>query len=281
MLQIRHYGITEKNGREKNEDAYGVFDFTINKKNFFVAAVCDGMGAKEESQQVSRECVEGVCARLVQKVCTLPENYLEGSAQWLEWWFDLLRKQIQLTEQYLIEKYFPKAIGTTIALILIYDRKWMFLADCGDSPCYVVDTHRQRIEKYSRVRNLAEENLMRDPCYYEEDGRRSWLLRDRCCLSAGIGFQSVSETPLEKIHVDFMGVQSGMLIALGSDGAFSTLCEEDILFSLSDVEREKNHEIGTLEEKALDLLGYVKNFKQERDNQTLVLIQIEETEESV
>ncbi len=281
MLQIKYYGVTEKNGRERNEDAYGVLDFTINGTHFFMAAVCDGMGAKEESQNVSRECVEGVCARLVQKLASLPEEYAEGSVRWSEWWFGLLRKQIELTEQYLIEKYFPRAIGTTITLVLIYDRKWLFLADCGDSPCYLVDTGKQRIQKYSMVRNMAEENLARDPSYYDEDGRKSWLLRDRCCLTAGIGFQSIDETSWEKIHVDSLPLQGGMLIALGSDGAFSTLCEEDILFSLSDLEREKKHEIGTLSEKAADLFGYVRNFRQEKDNQTLILIHIEETDVTV
>lgn len=236
MLDI--FGKSECNGRSKNEDAFYISTHRIGDQKIDIMCVCDGIGSLEDSDKVSFDLAVGVVGRIIAGISGFLLSRAGGDEEKNNF-LEYIKKQILLTENFLIKKYYPKTIGTTITLLIVVNETECYLVDCGDSPCYLLTQNGM--------------SLLSELMNYEGD---------KHILVKAVG--QILEDNENKLHTAIFELQADEMIVLGSDGGFSSM-EQGMLYRML---QNKKH---SLKERIDNIFLCNRELSGETDNQTMVI----------
>lgn len=242
-----------KNRRSNNEDSYCHMELRVNheaKVNAF--CIADGMGGLDAGKDYSQKAISLWFEELVRTI--MGENFTDCS---LKTQIDTLRsfsfeamKKIN-TALYKAGMDSGKVGGTTLTSVIHFWDSWI-IANCGDSPVYMLRNHN--LELVSEIQNVAwqmvreKKTQVGSTLFYQNKNR----------LLQYLGRRDQVE-PYVRI-LDDRQIQA---VLLGSDGAFGDLSMNKMENLLLQFEGQS---------KALSLLLEYAREQGENDNQTAFLI---------
>lgn len=228
-MKFSVFQVSRKGGRDKNEDRMG-YCYTRASAVFLLA---DGMGGHPEGEVAAQLALQAVAA-LFQREAR-PE--LPDVAAFLSDATLAAHRQIL---RYASDRAMLDAPRSTIVLAVLQDGclSW---THCGDSRLYLV--RQSQLVVRTKDHSLLEQNLARPPV---AKGARS---PNRNVLFTCLG------SPTKPVFnvTGPMPLQQGDRIMLCSDGLWSSLSEQDIVYELS--QKPVDTSVPDLVEKALRIGG--------------------------
>ncbi|MDO4976196.1 MAG: protein phosphatase 2C domain-containing protein [Eubacteriales bacterium] len=249
-----------KNRRSNNEDSYCHMELRVNheaKVNAF--CIADGMGGLDAGKDYSQKAVSLWFEELVHTI--MGEQFINCS---LKTQIDTLRNfsgdvMTKINEiLYKAGMDTGKVGGTTLTTVIHFWDSWI-IANCGDSPVYIV--RNQNLELISEIQNVAwqmvreKKTQVGSTLFYQNKNRLLQYLGRRDCV---------------KPYVRILDDRQIQAVLLGSDGAFGDLSMNKMENILLQFPRQS---------KALSLLLEYAREQGENDNQTAFLIVPPEKEE--
>jgi PPM family protein phosphatase len=240
-MKIQAYGITDKGDmRERNEDAYGIF----NEEKFYVLA--DGVGGHQGGEFAAKETVNHLYYNL-QKVHSRLESCSDDEIQ------NFLKISISETNQTIINKGRRReelnGMASTFCLLFFYTN-FAYYSHFGDSRIYLL--RDKELKALTKDHTLAQE--------LEDANQRITHERQKSTLTKAIGLD-LPETALIDKQEYFLNDQ----FLLCSDGVMEGLSAEEIHFYLS-----QNKESKTILE---EMIVGARN-RGSRDNITAILVKV-------
>jgi serine/threonine protein phosphatase PrpC len=224
-MKFSVFQVSRKGGRKKNEDRMG-YCYTRASAVFLLA---DGMGGHPEGDVAAQLAMQSVAA-LFQKQAK-PE--LPDVAAFLSEALLTAHRQIL---HYAMDKGALDSPRTTIVMAVLQSGSVSW-THCGDSRLYMV--RRQELLMRTKDHSLIEQNLVR------QAGRDSPYAGNRNVLFTCLG------SPTKPVFsvAGPVALQQGDRVMLCSDGLWSTISDDDIVFELS--QKPVEQAVPDLVEKAL------------------------------
>lgn len=209
--------------RESNEDSLAAV--TLNQtsqsgsKSIGVYAVADGMGGQEGGEVASQLAIHTAVQELMGNVAQADENMPDNYKRWLE-------RAVEVANQVVHQKAQAenKNMGTTLVMAVVVGMN-VHIANVGDSRAYLITASGmfQITHDQSMVQTLVDKGVIAPEQATEHPYRN--------VLTQAVG-------PQEAVNVDiFSGtLQDGESLLLCSDGLWSTLSEEEIVFIVRQAE---------------------------------------------
>lgn len=228
-MKFSVFQVSRKGGREKNEDRMG-YCYTRASAVFLLA---DGMGGHPEGEVAAQLALQAVTA-LFQKEAR-PE--LPDVAAFLTEAVLAAHRQIL---RYATSRAMLDSPRTTIVLAVLQSGSLSW-THCGDSRLYLV-RHSQLLTR-TKDHSLLEQNLTRPPM--AKAGR---------ALNRNVLFTCLGSPTKPVFNVAGpMPLQQGDRVMLCSDGLWSSLSDDDIVFELS--QKSVSAAVPDMVEKALRVGG--------------------------
>ena len=225
------YSFTRANGRTENQDYlfYEKKKFSDNEE-ITILGVCDGVGGMEKGKEISRLTAWTFGAYFSRKILTAFAEEgseilsLRGIKTVLEGSVGAVHKTISA---YMKEHKISG--GSTLTAAVICGRN-LFVANAGDSPCYLADTKTNYLELISEVENCGYEGLKKG---IYSDKKSGEFLKASSYLTNYIGGEKIKKTKVRSLQLF-----PGNMVLMGSDGFFGILEEKEILQELKHPSKE-------------------------------------------
>ena len=245
MTPITHSPLTDKAGREHNEDAV----LTLNKDTHHLFVVADGMGGVEGGEVASKITVESLEETFI-NVDPASVNHER-----------ILRGGIMNANQTMVKRAEEnpafEGMGTTVTALLTDGRK-ATIANIGDSRAYVfrngilhqITTDHSLIQEYFEAGRLRKEELWNHP--------------KRNIITRSLGATRAVESEIDIYKLD---VKAGDLLLLCSDGLTDYVREEKIKQILNSFSFETP-------EKLCEKLFREAIHNETRDNVSIIIVKV-------
>lgn len=249
--------ITRKNGRESNQDTAFFQNIKFDEDdNVTILGICDGMGGLQDGDKVSK-MAGGLFSNYVNT--EMFEHDLKEflySPREVE---NMLEKALKKVNEKILhyiqekqEKDNEFNAGTTLTAALIYDDN-IYIANAGDSPCYLWKGRDKKVSLLSEIQNVAWDRYKRG-IITKRDSEEFWSASHY--LENYIGCKEFQSNKVQRLFLN-----QGDILIIGSDGAFGKLMDEEI----------ENAIIAENLQKSMENILKAACKKGETDNQTLIL----------